>query len=86
MYLGKIVETAPRDGLFYAGRSIPIRRRCCRRSRLPDPKRERARRRIVLEGDVPNPRRSALRLPLPDPLLSGAGGLRDDRTDIDARR
>jgi oligopeptide/dipeptide ABC transporter, ATP-binding protein, C-terminal domain len=53
MYLGKIVEIAPRDSSMppppslYPGAVL--------RRPLPDPKRERARRRIVLQGDLPSP-------------------------------
>ncbi len=85
MYLGKIVETAPRDALFSRPQhpytqallsAVPISGPAARAR--PPPHRTRRRR--------AEPGVAALRLPLPDPLLSGAGGLRDDRTDIDARR
>jgi peptide/nickel transport system ATP-binding protein len=54
MYLGKVVELAPRDAL-YADPRHPYTRGLLATVPAPDPARERGRRRAAIQGDVPNP-------------------------------
>jgi oligopeptide transport system ATP-binding protein len=54
MYLGRIVETASRQRIFDAA-AHPYSRALLSAVPIPDPDIERARQRVILSGDLPNP-------------------------------
>jgi oligopeptide transport system ATP-binding protein len=54
MYLGKIVEVAPREELF-ANSQHPYTQALLSAAVVPDPEVQRTRQRVVLDGDIPSP-------------------------------
>ena len=77
MYLGKIVEVGDRESHLQPP-PPPLHARPALRGARGEPRRtDASRERIRLAGDVPSPILAAVRLPLPHPLLEGAGQVRD---------
>ena len=88
MYLGKSVELADRDEL-YAHPKHPYTGALLSAVPIPNPDVGRARRSVVLEGDVPEPDQPAERLQLPSalpPLPAGALRRRHAAAGADRRR
>ena len=86
MYLGKIVEIGAGRRGVRARRSIRTRRRCSRRCRCPIRGKERERHADHARGRRAEPGAPAERLPVPHPVLEGAGHLRERGAGADRPR
>ena len=75
MYLGKIVELGSRDDV-YADARHPYTQALLSAAPVPDPAQERQRQPDRADRGRAQPGRPAVGLPVPDPLLEGAGGVR----------
>ena len=75
LYLGRVMEIAPRDALYRTPRH-PYTKALLAAVPVPDPKIERGARTHRPQGRSPFPPRPAERLRLPPPLPLGRGGLR----------
>ena len=72
MYLGRVVETADRDSIYTDARH-PYTKALISAAPIPDPKIERKRKRVKLEGDLPSPLDPKAQLRFMKSKLSGDG-------------
>ena len=73
MYLGRVMEAGTREQMF-SKPTHPYTQALLSAAPVPDPDEQRARRRIVLGADLPEPGRPAVGLPVPHPLPDRARG------------
>ena len=87
MYMGRIVELGSRDEVF-SRPSHPYTQALVSAVPVPEPAQREERSRILLAGEVPNPMKPSLGMPVPHPLLEGPGSLRerDPRAGTSPRR
>ena len=85
MYLGRLVEVAPKDELF-ANPRHPYTQALLSSVPIPDPREERARVELAPEGELPSPIGTIARLRLPRALPARARGVQDSVTVTHRRR
>ncbi len=85
MYLGQMVELAESYELC-AKPMHPYTQSLLSAVPLPDPDKTRAKKRTILEGDVPSPLHPPRRLPVPHPLPDGHGEMQPGRPGVEGVR
>ena len=84
MYLGKMVEIGAEDEI-YERPTHPYTQALLSAVPVPDPTMRGRREQIVLTGDVPSAGQPAVGLPVPHPVLEGAGHLRRAGAALEVR-